>query len=53
MSIRLRAAAMADLLRHYGAVFSHFWGRRHSMQPHLFNQQEADFLPPALSLQEL
>ncbi|WP_017455407.1 HlyD family type I secretion periplasmic adaptor subunit [Herbaspirillum rubrisubalbicans] len=44
-------AAWRDLLRRYLDVFSHFWKRRHQMRTDYFNQQEAQFLPAALSLQ--
>jgi len=52
MSAHDRVAAAWDLGRHYGAVFSHFWGKRHALNPDFFNQQEAEFLPAALSVQE-
>jgi hemolysin D len=52
MSARYRIGAAWDLVRHYAAVFSHFWGKRDTLKPDFFNQQEAEFLPAALSLQE-
>ena len=52
MSMRHRAAAYLGLLKHYKTVFGHFWKLRHTMNGGLFNEQEADFLPAALSLQE-
>jgi hemolysin D len=52
MSMRHRFAAYRELLNHYGTVFSHFWRLRKSMSDGLFNEAEADFMSPALSLQE-
>lgn len=52
MSLRLRLTAWRDLIRHYGDVFAHYWKVRQSMGGGLFNEQEAEFLPAALSLQE-
>lgn len=52
MSIRHRMAAYRDLLRHYRAVFGHYWKARKSLGGGLFNEHEAEFLPAALSLQE-
>jgi hemolysin D len=48
-----RIAAYFDLLRHYRAVTVHSWQRRHELGGGLFNEQEAEFLPAALSLQEM
>ena len=52
MSLRHKLGSYADLLRHYRATFSHFWGRRKELDGGLFNQQEAEFLPSVISLQE-
>ncbi|RXZ32782.1 HlyD family type I secretion periplasmic adaptor subunit [Oxalobacteraceae bacterium CAVE-383] len=52
MSIGHRLGAVRELLRRYGAVFKHFWNIRHSMRGPLLSEEEADFLPAALSLQE-
>jgi len=52
MSMGHRTAAYWGLLKHYKTVFTHFWKQRHTMNGGLFNEQEADFLPAALSLQE-
>ncbi|HEY7987011.1 MAG TPA: HlyD family type I secretion periplasmic adaptor subunit [Methylophilaceae bacterium] len=52
MSLKHRFAGYADLLRHYRATFSHYWGRRKELDGGLFNQQEAEFLPSVMSLQE-
>jgi len=45
-------AAWRDLWRRYHAVFSHFWKSRERLRSDYYNQQEADFLPAALALQE-
>lgn len=52
MSIVHRLGAWSELLRRYGRVFSYFWAHRASLNGGLFNEQEAEFLPAALSLQE-
>jgi hemolysin D len=52
MTVLHRVAAYRDLVRHYRAVASYFWRRRHEMGGGLFNEQEAEFLPAALALQE-
>jgi hemolysin D len=52
MTVFHRVAAYWDLVRHYRSVTSHFWRRRHELGGGLFNEQEAEFLPAALSLQE-
>ena len=52
MSIRHRLAAFRDLFQHYRSVFGHFWKERESSAGRLLNEQEAEFLPAALSLQE-
>lgn len=52
MSLRHRFAAYADLVKRYGTVFSHFWKIRHDLGGGMFNEQEAEFLPAALSIQE-
>jgi hemolysin D len=52
MSLKHRLGSYMDLLRHYRAVFSHYWGRRKELDGGLFNQQEAEFLPSVMSLQE-
>jgi hemolysin D len=45
-------AAWSELLGRYRRVFSHFWAQRNVLDGRLFNEQEAEFLPAALSLQE-
>ena len=52
MSMRHRLQASRDLLRHYCAVFRHFWVLRHALRTDFFSKQEAAFLPAGLSLQE-
>jgi len=52
MNLRHRLQAAGDLLRHYRAVFWHFWTTRQSMRTDFFNKQEAEFLPAGLALQE-
>ena len=52
MSLRHKLQAYRELGKRYRAVFSHFWGIRKSLGGDLFNEQEAEFLPAALSLQE-
>jgi hemolysin D len=52
MSIKYRIEAYVGLLRHYGDIFQYHWKNRKEKDSGLFNEQEADFLPPALSLQE-
>jgi len=52
MTIRHRIAAYWELLGHYRKVFAYYWQQRQSLDGNLFNEQEAEFLPAALSLQE-
>lgn len=52
MSLGHRIAAYRDLLKHYRVVFNHFWRARQNLGVGIFNEQEAEFLPAALSLQE-
>lgn len=52
MSMRHRLAAWAALWQHYRAVFWHSWKARQAMGSGLLNEEEAEFLPAALSLQE-
>lgn len=47
-----RLRAWLDLLGHYKKTWVHFWAQRKTLDGHLFNEQEAEFLPAALSLQE-
>jgi hemolysin D len=50
--MRHRMAAYRELLGHYRKVFAHFWRQRKSLGGGIFNEHEAEFLSPALSLQE-
>jgi len=52
VSVRHRLAAYRDLLHRYRTVFRYFWKERKSLGGGLFNEQEAEFLPAALALQE-
>lgn len=52
MSLRHKLQAYKELGKHYRAVFSHFWSVRKNLRGGIFNEQEAEFLPAALSLQE-
>jgi hemolysin D len=52
MSKNHRLAAYRELLNRYGKVFAHHWQQRKSLGGGIFNEQEAEFLSPALSLQE-
>jgi hemolysin D len=52
MSIRHRLAAYRVLWGRYSHIFNHHWAERHAVKSGLFNEQEAEFLPAALALQE-
>jgi len=52
MSIKYRIEAYMSLLRHYGDIFQYHWKKRKETGTGLFKEHEAEFLPPALSLQE-
>lgn len=43
---------LGELLKRYATVFRFHWKERHSAPAHLFNEQEAAFLPAALAIQE-
>ncbi|WP_319585408.1 HlyD family type I secretion periplasmic adaptor subunit [uncultured Desulfobulbus sp.] len=47
-----RREAYVGLLRHYRNVFRHYWQKRKELGGGLFTENEAEFLPAALSLQE-
>jgi hemolysin D len=47
-----RFDAFLELLGRYKTVFAHYWKERSSLGGRIFNEQEAEFLPAALSLQE-
>jgi hemolysin D len=52
MSLRLRLGAYGDLIKRYRDAFVHFWGIRKSLSGGLFNEDEAEFLPAALTITE-
>lgn len=52
MSAKHKREAYVGLLRHYRKVFQHYWKNRHELKSDLFTEDEAEFLPAALSLQE-
>lgn len=52
MSLKHKLEAHAVLWRHYREVFRHHWRNRHQLGDNLFKEDEAEFLPAALSLQE-
>jgi hemolysin D len=52
MSSQHHLSAWSDLLSRYVNVFAYFWRTRNSLKTDFFNQQEAEFLPAGLSLQE-
>jgi hemolysin D len=49
---RLRMQALGDLFAHYKAVWSAAWGQREQWERRHWTREEAEFLPPALALQE-
>ncbi|MEN6319612.1 MAG: HlyD family type I secretion periplasmic adaptor subunit [Syntrophaceae bacterium] len=52
MSIKHRLEAYALLFRHYRNIIGRFWKNRDQLGGNLFTEDEAAFLPAALSLQE-
>jgi len=52
MSVGHRLGAYRELIQRYLLTFRHFWQIRESLGGGLLNEQEAEFLPAALSLQE-
>lgn len=52
MSISYRLSAMCALFKRYSLVTRHFWKLRHKMTTGMFSQDEAEFLPGTLSIQE-
>jgi hemolysin D len=52
MSFRHKIDAYKTLAQHYRTTFNHFWRVRKHLGGDIFNEQEAEFLPAALSLQE-
>lgn len=52
MSMKHKMEARAFLLKHYWTTFRTFWKNRHKLGGNLFKEQEAEFLPAALEIQE-
>ncbi|HLA28431.1 MAG TPA: HlyD family type I secretion periplasmic adaptor subunit [Syntrophales bacterium] len=52
MSVKHKLEAYWFLLRHYRKIFRQSWEKRRQLGGNLFKQQEAEFLPAALALQE-
>lgn len=52
MSMKHRLEARGFLLKHYGKTFAHYWKNRKQLGGNLFKEQEAEFLPAALEIQE-
>jgi hemolysin D len=52
MSLRHKWQARIMLVRHYFRTLGQFWRKRDQLGGNLFNEDEAEFLPAALSLQE-
>lgn len=52
MSMKHKMEARAFLLKHYWNTFSRFWKSRDQLGGNLFKEQEAEFLPAALEIQE-
>ncbi|MCW5655723.1 HlyD family type I secretion periplasmic adaptor subunit [Hydrogenophaga sp.] len=52
MNLFPRFRAWMELVMKYVARFSYFWGQRHTLKTGFFNQDEAEFLPARLALQE-
>jgi hemolysin D len=52
MSIRHRFAAQLFLIRHYCKTFTYYWRNRDRLGGNLFTEEEAEYLPATLSLQE-
>ncbi len=51
MGLKHRIEAYAGLLHNYGTIFAHHWRQRHHLSGKLLTENEAEFLPAALSLQ--
>jgi hemolysin D len=52
MSMKHKLQARAFLLNHYWKTFKSFWQKRNQLGGNLFKEQEAEFLPAALEIQE-
>lgn len=53
MTFRHRVEAWGELLGRYSRTFAHFWKHRERLQSGFFRENEAAFLPAALSIQEM
>ena len=51
MSLRHRKQAYGTLFSRYKTIFAHYWKYRHQLSGKLLAEDEAEFLPAALSLQ--
>ena len=49
--MKYRFIQFAALLERYRRIFSHYWGLRRELTPPVLKEQEAEFLPAALALQ--
>lgn len=49
---RLRRQALGTLFSHYRAVWAAAWNQREQWERRHWSREEAEFLPPALALQE-
>lgn len=52
MSGKHKREAYKDLFVRYGKAFSYYWQHRHDLRSGMFNEEEAQFLPAALAVQE-
>ena len=52
MSIKHRWEAYKELRGRYRKIFSYYWQHRHEMPTNLFTEDEAEFMPAALTVQE-
>lgn len=52
MSVKHRIEAYQELIKRYRDIFLYFWKNKHELDGKLFREDEANFLPAALSLQE-
>lgn len=52
MSMKHKLEARGFLLRHYWKTFASFWKNRNQLGGNRFKEQEAEFLPAALEIQE-
>jgi hemolysin D len=53
MSLKHKFSAYAALLRHYREIISYNWKNREQMDAKNFSKDEAEYLPAALSVQEM